>query len=265
MSRQASMLRDRIGIPRRRRVGPSSVLAVASGRGGAGVSLVAAALALRSAALGRRTLLVDADPWLDLQRIWLGAPAGVPLASLRGGRDPESLVVDVGDYLELLSFGSGGPSDPDVRALARRVPTVFGARDTVVVDAGSGLTALERALDLNAGSMVCVSGADPVGLATTHAMIKACASTSPLMPVVLFNHVQEEQATAGRAVLSEGGRNYLGFEPRVAGVLSTDADLHRALAGGGLLPAALAGSKLVAKVDSILPTLTPWRSARHVG
>lgn len=264
MSRQASLLRDRIGIPRRRRPGPTSVLAVASGRGGAGVSLVAAALALRSSALGRRTLLVDADPWLDLQRIWLGAPAGAPLADLRGGDDPESLVVSVGGRLELLSFGSGGPSDPDVRALARRVPAIFGSRDTVVVDAGSGLSALERALDLNAGSMVCVSGADPVSLATTHAMIKACTSTSPLAPVVLFNHVREEQAEAGRAVLSEGGRSYLGFEPWVAGVLSTDTELHRTLATGGLLPAALTGSELMSSIGAILPTLAPW-STNHVG
>ena len=265
MSGQASALRQRIGLPRRRRAGPPSVIAVVSGRGGAGVSLVAAAMAVRSAALGRRTLLVDADPWLDIQRIWLGAPTGVPLDSLRGGSDPESLVVEVASRLELLSFGSGRPSDPDLRALARRVPTVFEDRDTVVVDAGSGLTALERALDLNVGSLLCVSGADPVGLATTHAMIKACASASPMVPSVLFNHVRDNQATAGQAVLAEGGRSYLGFEPRVTGVLPTDAALHRALARGDLLPSALTGSDLMERVGGVLPTLATWRSVSHAG
>ena len=30
-------------------------------------------LAIRGAGMGRRTLLVDAEPWLDVQRVWLGA------------------------------------------------------------------------------------------------------------------------------------------------------------------------------------------------
>lgn len=263
MTVQAYTLLDHLGGRSRRRTGSASVLAVASGSGGVGVSLIAASLALRSAAAGHRTLLVDADPWLEVQGLWLGVRGGGPLERLSEGIEPEALVVPVDSELELLSFGPGEGAGSRVRHLARRVTGVFARRDVVVIDAGSGLGALERADDLNVGSLLVVTGADPVGLAATHALLKAAWSSTHTTAAVVFNRVSPEQANAGRAVLAEGGRRYLGAEPEVLPPIPLDPGLGRALGDGSPLNASLTASVLAPYVDQVMRGLSPWVGSRY--
>lgn len=247
---------------RRARAGRAHVIGVLSGRGGSGVSLIAALLALRSTASGRRTLLVDADPWLDMHRVWLGLPRGKSLDSLRGsGQSPESLVVQASGGLELVSFGASGEVENDHRALVRRIPSIFDARDIVVVDVGSRLEGLGRCVDLRVGSIVVVTGADAVGLASTHALIKAIRARVEIEPDVLFNRVSEQEASAGEAVLLEGGRRFLGAIPVVVGRMPDDPEVRERLSGGATLPQSLADSSLGESAASVMTSLRPWRIA----
>lgn len=252
----------RLGARRRARAGSPHVIGVVSGRGGSGVSLVAALLTLRSALSGYRALLVDADPWLDMQRIWLGLPKGPSLAKLRGGREgPEALVTQVAAGLEIVSFGGGETSERDDRTLVRRVASIFGTRDVVVVDAGSRLESLTRCADLAVGSVLVVSGADAVALASTHALAKALGSTLDARGAVLFNRTEAEQASAAAEVLSEGARRFLGTSIPVVGHLPFDADVAGRLAGGATLPESLLGSSLPESAVEVMRGLPPWRPA----
>lgn len=221
---------------------------------------MAAALAVRSTLAGLRTLLVDADPWLDMQRIWLGLPKGPTLESLRHGREPESLVSPVSPNLELISFGEGENAERDTRALARRVSSVFAARDVVVVDAGSRLESLTRCVDLRVGSILIVSGADALALASTHALMKAMRALIDLRPSVLFNRVNEDEAASAAAVLRDGGRRFLGSGPTIAGHLPDDPGLHLRLSDGAGVPESLTGSLLMSRLPDVMRSLQPWQA-----
>jgi MinD-like ATPase involved in chromosome partitioning or flagellar assembly len=255
---QLEAVRERLAGRRRSRPGPAHVVAVMAGRGGVGVSLVAALLAIRSSQAGLRTLLVDADPWLDVQRVWLGQPRGLSLRHLQGSDlGVEALVTQVHGGLELLSFGAN-EAPREWRALVRRVPSIFSDRDVVVVDAGSRLEGLECCFDLHVGSVLMVSSCDAIGLASTHALMKAMHARSDMRPAVLFNRVAETEAAAAAAVLDRGAVQYLGVAPQVVGHLETDPGLTDGLMGGAMLPEHLVASQLPALMTPLMQRLRPW-------
>jgi MinD-like ATPase involved in chromosome partitioning or flagellar assembly len=238
------------------------VLGVLSGRGASGVSLVSALLALASARSGRRTLLVDADPWLDVQRIWMGLPKGPRLETLRSsGGDPESLVVRVGGGLELASLGTSEPTNPGWRALVRRIPHIFAARQAVVVDAGSRLEALERCADLRVGSLLIVTEVDAVALGATHALVKAIRSRLAVPWQVVVNRAAADAAEAAASVLAAGMRRFMQCELASAGYIPHDLAFRDRLAASGALLDALADSSLIDIAPSLMDRLAPWRNA----
>lgn len=118
-----------------------TVVAVLGGRGGAGASILASGLAVTGARDGRRTLLVDADPYgggLDLALGWeqiegLRWPA---FADTQGRLDPGALVEALpsrGD-LVMISFDRGEPQPLPVDAMTATLDAARRARDLVVVD-----------------------------------------------------------------------------------------------------------------------------------
>lgn len=224
------------------------------------MSLVSALLAIGCAHTGRRTLLVDAEPWLDVQRVWLGLEKGLGLDEI-GGDAVESLVVPVHGTLELLSLTAGPTSDRSVRGLMRRVPPLFHERDLVVLDVGTRITALERLVDLRAGSVVVVSANDAIGLASTHAMLKAIHAQTDLPSSILFNRSGESETERSSAVLREGARRFLGRDLSVLGALPEDPDLVHRLAAGSRLPEALVQSALPNLVQPLLERLLPPAAA----
>ena len=117
----------------------SSVCVVCwSAKGGSGTSVVAAALALRSADFGRETLLVDLDgDQPDVLGVtsegpgatdWLAADDDVPVDALAG------LEVPVTSHLRLLPRGKAAASNDQLRLLLGILGT--GSR-SVVIDAGT--------------------------------------------------------------------------------------------------------------------------------
>ncbi len=141
--------------------GPGRILAVIGGRGGAGASILAGALAVTAVKGGRRTLLVDADPLgggLDLVLGWervdgLRWPA---LNEADGRVDPPALLAALphrGD-LVLLSFARDELQPVPGEAMAATLDAGRRARDVIVADlprrlddaAVLALQAAERAL-----------------------------------------------------------------------------------------------------------------------
>ncbi|HTF10066.1 MAG TPA: septum site-determining protein Ssd [Asanoa sp.] len=117
------------------------VVAVLGGRGGAGASVLAGALAVTAARDGRRTLLVDADPFgggLDLILGWEGVDGlrWPGLAAAEGRLDPLALVRSLpqrGD-LVVISFDRGDPLPLPAEALTAALDAGRRARDLIVVD-----------------------------------------------------------------------------------------------------------------------------------
>lgn len=259
MTSQLEALRAQIGRRRARR-GPPHVVAVTAGRGGAGVSLIAALLAIRGASVGRRTLLVDAEPWLDVQRVWLGASRTPTLTELGSG-SVDQLVTPVHGSLELLSLTVGSSESRDVRAVVRRVPPLFSDRDLVVVDAGTRLHALERMIDLRVGSVVIVSASDAIGLASTHAMTKALMVHSEAPSRILFNRTGGADVEVAASVLREGAQRFLHCDLDILGALPEDPALTSGISRGSRLPELLVQSPLLDQVQPVLAQLLPPAAA----
>lgn len=117
------------------------VIGVVGGRGGAGASVLAAALALTAAATGPRPLLIDADPLGGGLDVMLGAEAEPGLrwpglSSARGRLQPELLrseLVRV-DGVDLLSWDGGDLPDVPAEAMAAVLSGAVRCADLVVVD-----------------------------------------------------------------------------------------------------------------------------------
>jgi secretion/DNA translocation related CpaE-like protein len=117
------------------------VLAVIGGRGGAGASILAGALAVTAASCGHRTLLVDADPvggGLDLVLGWEGVDGlRWPALAGAGGRvNPPALLKALphrGD-LVLLSFARDEVLGVPVEAMAATLDAARRGREVIIVD-----------------------------------------------------------------------------------------------------------------------------------
>lgn len=154
------------------RQGP--IAAIVAGRGGAGASVLAAALAMSVP----DALLVDVDPWSGGLDLLLGAEttAGLrwPDLSLRGGRVGYPSLRDAlprhGGVTLLANGRGGGEIDPTALAAVVEAGSRGGA--TVVCDVPRRSTAAaELALDI----------ADLVIVVVT-AEVRACASASAMVP-----------------------------------------------------------------------------------
>jgi secretion/DNA translocation related CpaE-like protein len=206
------------------------VLAVLGGRGGAGASVLAAALAVTAGNIGLRSLLVDADPLgggVDLVLGWedvdgLRWPA---LSATSGTVDPSALVAALpsrGD-VAVLSCDRGAPGGLPQDAMAAALDAGVRGRDLVVAD-------LPRRLD--DAAVLALRAADRV-LLIVPAELRACVAASRVAASVAPHtdalHLVVRTPAPGRLRTRQIARS-LGLP--VAGTLRAEADLPRRLERG---------------------------------
>jgi MinD-like ATPase involved in chromosome partitioning or flagellar assembly len=258
----------------------TTVLVVGSGKGGSGTSVAAALLALSAAAAGRRALLVDLDEHVGPQRLLLGVAPAHGLAALRAGRAPDDLLVPVSATLSLLPGGGSdeAPLAPaERRALLRRAAACFASHDVVVVDAGSRLDAVRAGLETARAAqaaaaaapagggnlavrLLVVTGADPVALAASYALVKSVAADAlaDALPVdVLAGRLDDDDARRAFEHVDAAARHFLRHPLRYAGALPDDATLAVALRAGMPLQDAAAGSPAALAMQAIAARLVP--------
>jgi secretion/DNA translocation related CpaE-like protein len=174
---------DRFADARRDPAGGGRVVAVIGGRGGAGASVLAAALALTGVRTGLRTMLVDADPLgggLDLVLGWehLDGLRWPALGATRGRVDPPALVEALPGRGELvmLSWDRGDVLAAPAESMATALDAGRRGRDLVVVD-------LPRRLD--DAAIVALEAADhallvvPAELRAAAAAARVAAAVGP--------------------------------------------------------------------------------------
>jgi secretion/DNA translocation related CpaE-like protein len=218
-----------------RRLSPSleaggRVVTVLGGRGGAGASVLAGALAVTAARDGRRTLLVDADPFgggLDLILGWetVDGLRWPGLAAAEGRLDPLALVRALpqrGD-LVVISFDRGDPLPLPAEALAAALEAGRRARDLIVVD-------LPRRLD--DAAVAALQGADHT-LLVVPAELRATAAATQVAKAVAMHcsaaSVVVRGPAPGNLSPTEVARS-VGFP--LAGLLPPEPGLVRGLEHG---------------------------------
>lgn len=244
----------------------TTVLVVASGKGGTGVSLAAALLGLAVAGEGRQVLLVDGTESYGALHLMLGVVPRHPLTALRGGQaQVEELLTPVAETIAL--FPGGGADLPDAAPLGhaerevlfRRVAELYGRFDLVVVDAGSRLEAVLTACGGGVSRLLLVATDDQIAMAATHALLKAVEARMPGIGVdVLVNRATERDAMAVHDHLATAAERFLGRAIGLAGAIPDDFCLQGGLGAGMTVQDAAAGSPAaLAARTAGLQLLTP--------
>jgi MinD-like ATPase involved in chromosome partitioning or flagellar assembly len=247
-------------------------LLVASGRGGAGSTLVSALLAVSAAGEGVRVVLVDADDFVGPLALMLGVTPRAAWTDLRGGRaTPADVATPVSTTLTLVAGGAprlGGDATAitataitaaERRACLRRLSAVTEPADLVVVDCGARIDPVLAAITPHAQErLVAVSaGSDPVGLAATYALCKAVHTRHGALPMdVLVNRHEGSEAVRCFDAIDAGTRQFLGRSLHLAGAIPADPTLEAALRRGmPFLDAAAGSPAAIAAHDVVMRAL----------
>lgn len=152
------------------------VLSVGGGKGGVGKSLVAVNLAVYLAQLGRRVVLVDADPTGANLHLVVGAERATHEAGDDKPADADLMLTEV-PGLRLVT-AAGEPGESGGLKSARKARMLSKLRDVqaddVVIDVGPGAGASTMDLFLAADVGVLVTVPEPAAIETTYRFIRAC-------------------------------------------------------------------------------------------
>jgi flagellar biosynthesis protein FlhG len=183
---QADALRQLAGSVKRRNAaeetpqegGVPRVISVTSGKGGVGKSCVVINLAQSLAALGKRVLMVDADPGKNELCRLVGAPAPSTLSQvLSGEKSLEQMVVDADHGLKILTAGIGARqyqslSPSEKLSLFQGMERLEGLFDYVLIDAGAGIPANVTGFASGAQEIMLVVTPEPTSLTDAYALVK---------------------------------------------------------------------------------------------
>jgi flagellar biosynthesis protein FlhG len=167
------------------------VIAVTSGKGGVGKSVISANLGICLARQGRRVLLVDADLALANLDLMLGVRARGNIRDVVGERlRIEDVMVEGPAGVQLIPACSGDATLADVEehtrvALMEAIDTLEERFDTLVVDTGAGIGSNAVSFAAAAQQTLVVVTPDPASLADAYAMIKILSTRCGLARVYL--------------------------------------------------------------------------------
>ncbi len=236
---QAATLRRLVAEKQRQR---TPVLAIASGKGGAGKTLLSVNLALELASRGRRVLLVDLDPGLANVEVHLRLPQGPRLSEVLEGRIPlEKAYVESAFGLKLL--GGGHLSSLSGQELQDELPHLGSARsprrildlvrrsserfDLILLDAGAGLGPWVRQTLAEADHALLVTQPDPASVTDAYALLKLCHIEHLSCTTSLFvNRAKDrEEALLTATRLRTVAHRFLDLQPELQGWFLEDKDI----------------------------------------
>lgn len=237
----------------------SSVLTVASGKGGVGKTQIAVNLATSLAKSGRRVLLIDADLGLANANLLLGLNPDLNVAHvLDGSKKVEDVIVRYDDAFDLLPAGNAMVSlaeldmHQQVRWLERLKLNQLGY-DQVIIDAGAGIGGNVRLSLALATETIVVMNPETTSLTDAYALVKVASRTRTGGRFrVVVNRVRvAEQAREIYACLESACRNFLGIELEFAGYVYRDEVVERSLRGQRPFVESYPGSPAARCVDAL--------------
>lgn len=217
--------------------GPAGrMLAVASGKGGVGKTVLSSALASAFSGKGEQTLLIDGDLGMANIDVQLGLQPDADLAAVLAG---EVLLEDavqriMGGAIRAGGFdvisgrsGSGALSDlkPEaVGKLAAGVAALSLYYDRAILDLAAGADHSTMRLAMAADDVLIVINDEPTSLTDAYAFVKTLRrrddSAAPL--VVVNNAPSQEAALSAYGAFRKTCESFLGFTPQMVGSIAHD-------------------------------------------
>jgi flagellar biosynthesis protein FlhG len=158
--------------------GKARRVAIISGKGGVGKTVLTANIAGALSSLGRRVLVVDADLGLANLDIILGLDPEYTIQDVLQGKCPlEKIILHAGKGFDLLPAGSGAPEGTvHTRALEDRIESILQSLesryDIMLFDAGAGIGDIVMLFAAIAHETLLVTTPEPASLMDAYATIK---------------------------------------------------------------------------------------------
>ncbi len=210
MSDQATALRQliqqtrtKVAIPRKDKP-KARTIAVCSGKGGVGKSVLALNLGVALAQQGCRVCLLDANLGLSNLDLLCGLNGYWNLAHVvTGARTLEQILLQGPEGLDLVPGASGivdlADSPPSAHQhILEQMEQLESGHDFLIVDTGTGIHRPVRAFAESADLVLVVTTPEPTAIADAYATVKSLATQSltsqRVLPVqVLVNQVKSSQ------------------------------------------------------------------------
>lgn len=241
-----------------------NLITIASGKGGVGKTVLAISLAEALAKAGKKVLLFDGDVGLANVDIQLGIMPEKDLATVITG---ELALKDVifkcpagGFDLIAGRSGSGSLGSMSVGQLKKireDLSALDNKYDFIILDLGAGVDDAVKTLSNGQGPKLVVTTGDPTSLTDAYAYIKV---TSQMMPGadlrVLINMAKSE--ADGQKIyekLLSACRNFLKFEPPLAGIIELDEKVSNAIRAQAGLMTRYPTSNAAGNVDNLAKSI----------
>lgn len=216
----------------------SKVLAIGSGKGGVGKSILSCLIARRLTEKGFRVGLVDADFGFPNLDVLLGLAPKTDLAAVAAEWVQISDAATVVDWVgskscfDLYSGRSGGaalinPSEHEVATLIGGISSLQAEYDYLVLDLPTGLNPLTLKTLSLATDVLFVSDDQPTAMTDTYACIKQYYANGGGSKVsLIINRIVAPQSGENTYnAIAKACRTFLGTEPYLAGFLYLDEQI----------------------------------------
>jgi len=217
------------------------LLAIGSGKGGTGKTLVATALAAQLAQRGERVLLCDADLGLSNCTVHLGLETGGDLSGFLADRIAldQAVVSVLGGINERGGFdllaappGSGVLANID-RGVADRMISKLRlacSYDRILLDLSAGVDATTVGFAARADETLLVLTSDPAALTDAYAFVKLLLRHGSRKPMALVNMAENEtEARRTRDALAKTCNAFLKTAPDYVGFVPRDPQAQMAV------------------------------------
>ncbi len=212
-------------------------VAILSGKGGVGKSMVALNLAIKLCDFGKKVLLVDADSNLAGLDVMLGIAPRFRLGHvLRGERDIEDVLVTPRRGLTLLPGSSGEIEYPTIKPSEQEdfldaLASMEERFDFVLIDTAAGIGPQVTAYARRAHETIVVTTQEPTAIVDAYAVIKILTAEDQRRKIgVLVNAARipcEADETAGK--LRKAIRHFLKIDVGYLGFIPYDGAVQKAI------------------------------------
>lgn len=246
-------------------------LALTSGKGGVGTSLIALNLAIALGMQGQWVCLLDADLGMGNLELLSGLTSPRNLSHvidqtcslaevMRQGPAGIALVPGAAGLTELADLPASGREQ--LLSELSRLDQEF---DFLLVDCGSGIHPGVRQIASSADTVVLTSTLECTALADTYAAFKIYHQAGLSDVQVLFNRAEQEQASQVAAKLKQTAAQFLGTDLPVLGSLpDSELLIHSVASRHPFLPehAQTAPGRALARISDLLIGRREHRSSR---
>lgn len=208
----------------------SKVVCVASGKGGAGKSMLATNLAVMRAKRGEKVCLIDFDAGLANAHLMLGLSPTYDIGDLIAGRvSTNEALVEGPEGLRLLSGGVGrtalaNPTRRELDRLYRQLRSLEQEYDLIVIDHGAGLGYATVTHLAATSTLILVTNPEVTALSDAYALYKQAHAVNPEIRIgLVVNRARDlEAASHARERFESVATRFLGHTPEYIGWVPQD-------------------------------------------